>query len=110
MFGVLTEKRALSKVILDLILLAVDLFVCLFVCLFGVFRPTREIITHMETSPMSVRAANFAVVDSDYLRGPVALPPIAEHLAVDLSLPVITTYVCRSWIRIPNLPLTRRTL
>ena len=25
--------------------------VCLFVCLFGVFRPTREFFTHMETSP-----------------------------------------------------------
>ena len=30
------------------------LFVCLFVCLFGVFRPTREDFTPMETSPLPV--------------------------------------------------------
>ena len=31
------------------------------------------------------------------LRRPVTLTPIAESLAVDLSLPVVTTWVCRGW-------------
>ena len=30
-----------------------------FVCLFGVLRPTREFFTHMETSPLPVKAADF---------------------------------------------------
>ena len=29
-----------------------------YVCLFGVYRPTREFFTHMETSPLSVKAGN----------------------------------------------------
>ena len=33
-------------------------FVCLFVC-FGVYRPTREFFTQMETSPIPVKGANF---------------------------------------------------
>ena len=32
-----------------------------------------------------------------HLQGPVTLIPITEHLAVEMSLPVLTTYVCRSW-------------
>ena len=32
-----------------------------------------------------------------HLRGPVTLTPIAERLAVELSLPVFMTYVCRAW-------------
>ena len=38
--------------------------------------------------------------ESDYnghRRGPVTLTPIAEHLAMELSQPVFTTYVCRGW-------------
>ena len=31
----------------------------LFVCLFGVFHPTRGFFTHMETSPLPLKAANF---------------------------------------------------
>ena len=31
------------------------------------------------------------------VRGPVILTPIAERLAVKLSLPVFTTQVCRGW-------------
>ena len=31
------------------------LFVCLFVCLFGVLHPTREVFTHMGTSPLPVK-------------------------------------------------------
>ena len=29
------------------------------VCLFGVFRPTREFFTHMETSPLSLKGCKF---------------------------------------------------
>ena len=36
-------------------------------------------------------------VYSGHILGPVTLTPIAERLAVDLSLPVFTTYVCRDW-------------
>ena len=38
-------------------------------------------------------------------RGLVVLTPAAERLAVKLSLPVFTTYVCRAGIRTCNLPL-----
>ena len=33
--------------------------VCLFVCLFGVFPPTREFLTHLETSPLPVKGCKF---------------------------------------------------
>ena len=38
-------------------------------------------------------------VYNGHLRGPVTLThtPIAEHLAMELSLPVFTTCVCRGW-------------
>ena len=36
-------------------------------------------------------------VYNGHLRGPVTLKPIAERSLVELSLPVFTTYVCRSW-------------
>ena len=29
------------------------------ICLFGVYRPTREFFTHMETSPLPVKACKF---------------------------------------------------
>ena len=32
-----------------------------------------------------------------HLRGPVTLTPIAQRLAVELSLPVFMTYACRGW-------------
>ena len=32
-----------------------------------------------------------------HLRGPVTLTPTAKHLAVELSLPIFTTLVCRGW-------------
>ena len=38
-----------------------------------------------------------ASVYDGQLRGSVTLKPIAERLAVELSLPVFTTYVCRGW-------------
>ena len=36
-------------------------------------------------------------VYNGHLRGPVTLTRIAERLAVDLSLPVFTTWVCCGW-------------
>ena len=38
-----------------------------------------------------------ASVYNGHVRGPVTLTPIADRLAVELSLPVFTTYVCRRW-------------
>ena len=38
-------------------------------------------------------------VCNGHLWGPVTLPNIAKRLAVELSLPVLTTLVCRCWIR-----------
>ena len=45
-----------------------------------------------------------------HLRGPVTLTPVAERLAVELSLPVFTTQVCRDRWSDPDLPHARRTL
>ena len=98
-----------------------DLHISWFVCLFGVFRPTRESFTHMETSPLPVKVIDLcsALVAIDHeqwgyfcvpqllwlgtsvyighLRGPVTLAPITERFAVELSLPVFTTKVCHGW-------------
>ena len=45
-----------------------------------------------------------------HLRGPVTLTPVAERLAVELSLPDFTTQVCRDRRSNPDLPHARRTL
>ena len=91
-------------------------YIVLFVCLFGVYRPTREFFTHMETLPLPVKGCKFWPICSSFmateqwgffsvphslwhgasvyivhLRGPMTLTPIAERLAVELSLPVLTT-------------------
>ena len=50
------------------------------------------------------------VVYNGHLRGPVTLTPVAERLAVELSLPVFTTKVCRDRGSNPDLPQARRTL
>ena len=82
--------------------------VYLFVCLFGDFRPTREFFTHLETSLLPMKDYNFWVkvfnmphllchgqtLYNGYLREPVTLTPVAERLAVELPLPVLTTKVC----------------
>ena len=36
-------------------------FVCLFVCLIGVYRPTREVFTHTETSHFDLCSAFMAI-------------------------------------------------
>ena len=96
---------------------------------FWVYRPTREIFTLMETSPLQIltcsplmvieqwgflsvphRLWHRASVYYGHLRGPVTLSPIVERLAVELSLPVFTTKVCRDRGLNPNFPHTRRTL
>ena len=93
----------------------------LFVCLFGFIRPTWECFTHMEMSPLQVKAANFGLcsavmtieqwglfivphlmwhgvsVYNGHLRRRVTLTRIAELLAVELSLPVFTTNRCPGW-------------
>ena len=69
---------------------------------FGVYRPYRECLTHMETSELPAQGCTFwPMLDthshwaltwgtSVYLRGPV-YTPIAECLALELPLPVFTT-------------------
>ena len=46
----------------------------------------------------------------DRLRVPMTLTRVAERLAVELSLPVLTTQVCGDWGSNPYLPHARRTL
>ena len=84
-------------------------------CLFGVYCPTWEFFTDMETSPLPVKCCKFwpmlgthgqvqwgffsvphlmwhrASVYNGHLRGPVTLAPIAERLVVELSLRVFMT-------------------
>ena len=90
-------------------------------CLFRVYRPTREFFIHIEMSPLPVKGCTFwpmlvthcigqwgffsvqhllwhgAFVYNGHLQGPVTLTPFAERLALELSLPVFTTYVCFDW-------------
>ena len=95
--------------------------VCLFVCLFVFFVPLenfsfiwrrhhcwwRASNVDLCSALMAIRQWGFfsvphllwhgASVYNGHLRGPVTLTSIAERLAVELSLPVFTTYVCRGW-------------
>ena len=92
-----------------------------FVCL-GVFVPLENFSVIWRRHHCRWRAANFdlcsahmaieqwgffrvphllwhgASVYNGHLRGPVTLTPIAERLAVELSLPVFTTLNCRGWV------------
>ena len=86
------------------------------------FCPTREFFTQRKKSPLPRwNAANFDLwsalmaieqwgffsaphllwhgtsVNNGHLREPVTLTPASERLAVELSLPVCTTWVCRGW-------------
>ena len=89
-------------------------------CLFGVFRPTRVFFTDLESSPLPVKGCTFwpmlgtcelwgffsvshllwhgTLVYNVHLRGPMTLTPNAERLAVERSLPVLKTKVCRGWV------------
>ena len=51
-----------------------------------------------------------ASVYNGHLRWPMILTPIAERLAVELSLPVFTTWSVAAGMRTPNRPFARRTL
>ena len=99
-----------------------------------VYRPTQEFFTHMETSPLLVKGCNFdlcsaltaieqwgffnvphglrhrPIIYNGHLQRLVTLTPVAEHLAVELSLPVFTTWVCRDRGSNPDLLHARRTL
>ena len=99
----------------------------MFIGLFGFFCPTREFFTyHIETSqilknkikPMlgiyNQWAVSFLNVPhllwhgptlyNGHLRGIFTHTPFAERLAVELSLPVLTTYVCPDRESNPDLP------
>ena len=93
-------------------------FFWLFVCL-EFFVPLENFsLICMETSPLPVKSCKFwpmlgthghwavphlfwqgasVYTCNKHLRGSVTLTPIAERLAVELSLPVFTTQVCRGW-------------
>ena len=43
------------------------------------------------------REGGGASIYNGHLQEPVTCTPVAEHLAVELSLPVFTTLVCRGW-------------
>ena len=97
-------------------LIAFSLFVCL-----GFYVPLENCSTHLRRHHCRWRAANFdlcselkaseqrglfsvshllwhgASVYNGYLRGPITLVAINERLALELSIPVFTTYVCRGW-------------
>ena len=104
---------------------------CLFVCLFGGFSSLENFLLVWRRHHCRWRASNFdwssalmaieqwgffsvshllwhgASVHKSYLRGLVSLTPIAERSAVELSLPVFTTW---AGIRTPNLKHARLTL
>ena len=87
------------------------IYFCLFVCLLLIV----PLETQMETSPLPAKTANFnlcsalmaieqwgffsisyllwygASINNGDLRGPITLTPIAERLAMELSLPVFKT-------------------
>ena len=110
-------------------------FVCLFVCLFvwslsshsRIFHSYGDvtiaceglqILTYARHSwPLSSEGSLTCHTHCDgppfyngHLRGPVTLTSNAERLAVELSLPVFTTQVCRVRGSNPDLPHARRTL
>ena len=89
-----------------------------FVCLFEVFVvPFENFSLKRRRHHYRWRAVNLALVATEQwgffsvpyllwhgtsvcngnLWGPVTLTPFAKHLAVELSLPVFATWVCRSW-------------
>ena len=91
----------------------------------GVYRPTREFLTHMDTSPLPMKGWKFHLCSAlmvieqweffqvqhllwhgptlynRQLRGPVTLTPVAERLAEELSLPVLRLRSVATGDRIP---------
>ena len=45
----------------------------------------------------SIPQKNQVILYNDHFREPVTLTPIAEQLAMELSLPISTTRVCHNW-------------
>ena len=104
------------------------LFFCCFF-LFSVYRPTREFFTHMETSPWPVKGCKFWPMLGTLGRCPLkvfwaATPtvtpgifvcwssprtrgtlPIADRLAVELSIPILELRFVAAGIRTPNISL-----
>ena len=59
-------------------------------------------VTRESATPTVTRESATPTVTRDisfygYLQGHVSVTPIPGHLTVKLSLPVLTTYVCRGW-------------
>ena len=108
-----------------------------YVCLFAWgFSPTREFFTHLETLPLPAKGCKFLTYHrhswplisegsltchtycnlhgpslyNGHLQRPVALTPVAERLAVELSLPAFITQVCPDRGSNPDLPHAKQTL
>ena len=95
----------------------------LFAYVYGVFRPTREFFTQMETSPLQVKGCKFGPMNgthghwavrffrvpnplwhgssvyNGHFRGPVTLAPTAERLGVEPSLSVFNVAAVAQWVR-----------
>ena len=88
--------------------------ICFFVCTFF-FCPIWEFFTHMKHSwPLSRRVPHLlwhrTSVYNGHLWWPVLLPPVAKHLAVELTTPVLTTSACHDQGSRPDLPHARQKL
>ena len=68
-----------------------------FVCLYGVYPPTQDHSYGDVTITVPHLLWHGASVYNGHLRRPVTLTPIAERLAVELSLPVFTILVNSGW-------------
>ena len=92
-----------------------------FFCCLGFIVPLEEFFAHMETSTLPAQGCEFylfsalmaiehwgffsvphlvwhgASLYNGHIREHVTLTPIAEPLAVELPLPIFTTYVCHGW-------------
>ena len=111
--------------------------ICTFVCLFGCVEfivPLKNFSLIWRRHHCRLKAANFdlcsalmaieqwgffnvphllwhgSTLYNDHLRGPVTVTPVAERLAVELSPPDFTTWVCRDRGSNPTLPHAMRTL
>ena len=90
-------------------------------CLFVILRSTREFFTHMETSPLSASNLTYTrhswpLSSEEFLAwhaycdtGTRYTCIISERLTMELSLPVLPTYVCDQGSN-PDLPHSSRTI
>ena len=81
----------------------------LIVCLFGIYRPTREFFTHMETSPLSVKGCKILT----YARHSWPLSTagsLACHTYSDVGNPFIMVISDESWHLLPSVLIVELSL